>query len=437
MKTLLKVFFFLVLTTLITNCKSQNKIDLTPIATVNNEVISKSFFDYSLTKLRLLKAPNSKKKEILENIISTILISQKATNEKLNKSKKFINLKKQNEIVIKKNFIIEKMKFKKDKFDNLYSLFDKEFKLEKNKINWKKVFVKQKRKTIVFGGEIPKRDESKISLKTDFINKNYTEKILINTPIINSSLYDLLKSFSDKTFYSLRDESIAGQKLMWKDILITFHLNNYILKNLKDDETKLLNEFLLRSTQDLLKQEYLQTIGFTFSDSSTTKKYTYHIAEQEALKFYKKNIEAFKEPQSITISHIRVKTQKLADKLRSKLKKNPEKFKEYAKKYSIAEDAMENGFLGTITKEDNVKLPLFKEFGFTLTKKNQISVAFKTKDGIEILKLHERKTKTLNFNENSTQRLISEMMQPLKREEKLKKIIKKLKKEAKIKFFLL
>ena len=344
----------------------------------------------------------------------------------------FKQSKEKNEIAVKKNFITEIDESKENTFDNLYAIFSKKYNFDKIEIDWTKVFIKKKRKAIIFGGKIPERNENENTSKKDYINYNYTSKIKINTGIINSSYDKFLETLPDGDFYSLRDESVEGRKLIFQNLLITIHLDDYIDKNVKGKQKELLNEFLLRSEQDLLKKKYMESIGFELSESSSTRLHTYVIGDEEALKFYKSNIEAFKEPLSVTTSHIRVKEQKLADKIRAELLENPNKFKEYAKKYSIAEDASEGGFLGTIVKEKDVKLPLYKEFGFTLTKKDQLSVAFKTPKGIEILQLHNRTTKTLDFKKSHTRKLISEMMQPMKRKEKLDRTIKQLRESAKI-----
>ena len=158
---------------------------------------------------------------------------------------------------------------------------------------------------------------------------------------------------------------------------------------------KTLENFKKEISSSKLQQENLATQNFLEQAS----KGKLNVTEEEAKKFYDSNPKYFKQPASVTASHILVKlkdntpaadkeAKAKAEKILAEVKKSPEKFAEIAKNDSDCPSGKAGGSLGTFKKGQMV--PAFEKAAFAM-KKGEISNIVKTRFGYHIIKLADKK----------------------------------------------
>jgi len=133
--------------------------------------------------------------------------------------------------------------------------------------------------------------------------------------------------------------------------------------------------------------------------TTEVKKRITPVSQQEALEYYKANLQYFKEPEKVHVRHIFFKVDKNATptkrtKVRKKaeqvlqLARSGEDFAELAQKYSEDPSASNGGDLGFFARGDMVKP--FDETVFQL-EVGEISDLVETSHGYHIIKLEEKK----------------------------------------------
>ena len=159
------------------------------------------------------------------------------------------------------------------------------------------------------------------------------------------------------------------------------------------------------------------------------------ISNKELKDYYKKNIDEFKEKESVHARHILVKTEAEANKIIAQLKslsgeKLKEKFIELAKKDSTGPSGVNGGDLGYFAKGQMV--PAFNDKVFSMKKGTITTKPVKTQFGYHVIYLEDKKPSiTRSFDE--VKAFIEQRLKMEKFKEVMKKKMDKLQKKATIK----
>ena len=171
------------------------------------------------------------------------------------------------------------------------------------------------------------------------------------------------------------------------------------LKSRHQSEEDFINEFSKRGlTIEMLKKEISRNVMV----SKLIQNEIYDkvkINDQQALDFYKKNENAFKNPESVHAAHILIRAKQgmsdeekkaAKEKIEDILKKTKsgEDFAELAKQYSEGPSASRGGDLNYIEKGQMVKE--FEEVAFKLSA-GEISGIVETQFGYHIIKVYDKK----------------------------------------------
>jgi len=159
------------------------------------------------------------------------------------------------------------------------------------------------------------------------------------------------------------------------------------------------------------------------------------ISNKELKDYYKKNIDEFREKESVHARHILVKTEAEANKIINQLKslsgqKLKEKFIELAKKDSTGPSGPNGGDLGYFSKGQMV--PAFNDKVFSMKKGTITKKPVKTQFGYHIIYLEDKKpSMTRSFDE--VKPFIEQRLKMEKFKEVMKKKMDALQKKATIK----
>ena len=167
------------------------------------------------------------------------------------------------------------------------------------------------------------------------------------------------------------------------------------------------------------------------------------VSEKDAKKYYDKNREMFKRPETLKASHILIKLDKNADskavakaekeiKEISKKQKEGVDFSELAKQYSEGPSASNGGDLGYFPRGAMVKE--FEDAAFAL-KPGEVSGIVRTPFGLHLIKaVDARKAGIMKFAEIKDK--VIERLTMLERRKEMEKYIAELRKKADIKTFM-
>ncbi|MEN4052836.1 MULTISPECIES: peptidyl-prolyl cis-trans isomerase [Sulfurimonas] len=159
------------------------------------------------------------------------------------------------------------------------------------------------------------------------------------------------------------------------------------------------------------------------------------ISNKELKDYYNKNIDEFREKESVHARHILVKTEDEAKKIIAQLKslsgnKLKEKFIELAKKESTGPSGPNGGDLGYFSKGQMV--PAFNDKVFSMKKGTVTKEPVKTQFGYHVIYLEDKKpSMTRSFNE--VKAFIEQRLKMEKFKEVMKKKMDELQKKATIK----
>jgi parvulin-like peptidyl-prolyl isomerase len=159
------------------------------------------------------------------------------------------------------------------------------------------------------------------------------------------------------------------------------------------------------------------------------------ISNKELKDYYKKNIDEFREKESVHARHILVKTEAEANKIINQLKslsgeKLKEKFIELAKKESTGPSGKNGGDLGYFSKGQMV--PAFNDKVFSMKKGTITLKPVKTQFGYHVIYLEDKKpSMTRSFDE--VKAFIEQRLKMEKFKEVMKKKMDELQKKATIK----
>ncbi len=146
------------------------------------------------------------------------------------------------------------------------------------------------------------------------------------------------------------------------------------------------------------------------------------VTDKEAQSYYYKHLKLFRRPAEISLSQIVVDNEKEALKIKAELEKNVSLFPELAKKYSKGPRAKEGGDMGYFSKGE---LPKDIEKVVFNLNPGEISQVVKSPYGYHIFLVKKKKRKRLLAFKN-----VVDLIKLRIKEERSKKIIDQIKKEA-------
>ncbi|NPA03256.1 MAG: peptidylprolyl isomerase [Epsilonproteobacteria bacterium] len=160
-----------------------------------------------------------------------------------------------------------------------------------------------------------------------------------------------------------------------------------------------------------------------------------HVSDSEARKFYKENLDKFKQPEMVHARHILVKSEEEAREIINELRHTPkshlkEKFIELAKTKSVGPSARRGGDLGFFKRGQMVQE--FSDAAFSLREGDFTKRPVKTQFGYHIIYVEEKKPpRIIPFSQ--VKERIKQQLKMQKFQEKVKEVAERLKKRARIK----
>lgn len=417
---------FIVMIILTVFCSS-NRPDPSPAATVGDEAITRGFVSYALSKIAADRNKQSER-ETIERVVANILIARAAEAVKLDRAAGFDGLVRAARAAAMRDFIRDEHGIAANDDRKLHELAVKTFGIAIPPVDWNAVLVRENRQFVPLGGKIPERPRASSRGREAMIQGTAAGAVTITSSALSITLRDLLMGLDDDAFGEILTGEADARAAILAGAVTDMHLP-HLAKRLEPGKRALLDEIVLRAGENLLVEAYREHIGFEKISGGRASRVTYPVRPAEARAFYDANRAQFEEPMKIDVSHIRVRDYAEAERLHKKITADPSSFCELAAQHSIAPDARECGRIGSIVRNDAVKLPLYKEFGFTLSRPGQVSVPFTTPEGVEILRLNSAEKRLRAFEDPYTQKLIVEKMQPMKREAKLQETIEEMKKK--------
>jgi len=201
-------------------------------------------------------------------------------------------------------------------------------------------------------------------------------------------------------------DSVVNQRLLYAEASkLGFDKDPDVCKQIED------------ASKDIIIKEYLRK---EVEDKTT-------VSDEDAKKYYDENIDKFKEPEKLQVSHILVDTEAEANDVLAKLKAGSD-FAELAKEKSKCPSKDKGGDLGYIGKGQTV--PEFETAAFAL-QPGQVSGVVKSQFGYHIIKVTAKQPeKTIPFNDIKDQ--LKQMLLADKQKERFDSVLKELKEKNKV-----
>lgn len=153
------------------------------------------------------------------------------------------------------------------------------------------------------------------------------------------------------------------------------------------------------------------------------------ILDEEVLKYYNENQEAFKEPANVTAKHILIDSEELAKEIKEKIVLNELTFEEAAAKYSSCPSKEQGGNLGSFSK--GMMVPEFEEVAFVLPI-GEVSEPVKTQFGYHLIKVDTKnEAKAASFDEVKN-KIVQQLIQK-NQEKKYMDVMKELENKYEVK----
>ena len=147
------------------------------------------------------------------------------------------------------------------------------------------------------------------------------------------------------------------------------------------------------------------------------------VLDEEVLKYYNENQEAFKEPANVTAKHILIDSEELAKEIKEKIALNELTFEEAAAKYSSCPSKEQGGNLGSFSK--GMMVPEFEEVAFVLPI-GEVSEPVKTQFGYHLNKVVDKKEDSIKGFEEVKDEALKQLLGQ-RQEQKYLDLIKELK----------
>lgn len=155
---------------------------------------------------------------------------------------------------------------------------------------------------------------------------------------------------------------------------------------------------------------------------------TAKVAEDEVEKFYKEHRENFLEEESVSASHILVKTEEEAKELLEKIKSGVS-FEDVAKEHSTCPSSSRGGELGNFTRGKMV--PEFEEAAFSMKVGDVSEAPVKTQFGFHLIKVTDKQPAGIKAFDEVKQEIFNTVLS-LKQQEKYLEKSKELKEKYKV-----
>lgn len=153
------------------------------------------------------------------------------------------------------------------------------------------------------------------------------------------------------------------------------------------------------------------------------------VLDEEVLKYYNENQEAFKEPANVTAKHILIDSEELAKEIKEKIVLNELTFEEAAAKYSSCPSKEQGGNLGSFSK--GMMVPEFEEVAFVLPI-GEVSEPVKTQFGYHLIKVDTKnEAKAASFDEVKN-KIVQQLIQK-NQEKKYMDVMKELENKYEVK----
>ncbi|MBS9782241.1 MAG: peptidyl-prolyl cis-trans isomerase [Arcobacter sp.] len=265
-------------------------------------------------------------------------------------------------------------------------------------------------------------------------------KKLITSSIIAISLASTL--CAKDTYYA----SVNGDKITKDTVSMALQNNRVDFEKLpKDTQAKILNEIIDRKLivkkavkDGVEKDEKYKKLLNQVKESIVFQVWkekefdSIKVNEKEEKKFYDENKDKFKKPANLNARHILVKTEKEAQELIKELdkaKKKEDTFIKLAKSKSVGPSGKNGGDLGEFPEDRMV--PEFSKAAKALDKGTYSKKPVKTQFGYHIIFLKDKTASSiLKFDEVKDK--IKRVLIGKKYNEKVKELVKDLRKKAKI-----
>jgi len=201
-------------------------------------------------------------------------------------------------------------------------------------------------------------------------------------------------------------DSVVSQKLLYSEASkLNLDKDPDVQKQIED------------ARKDIIIKEYLRK---EIEDKVT-------VSDEDAKKYYEENLDKFKEPEKVEVSHILVDTEAGANDILAKLKAGDD-FAKLAKEKSKCPSKDKGGELGYISKGQTV--PEFETVAFSL-QPGQLSGVIKSQFGYHVIKVTAKQPeKTIPFDEIKDQ--LKQMLLADKQKERFDTILRDLKEKNKV-----
>jgi peptidyl-prolyl cis-trans isomerase C len=201
-------------------------------------------------------------------------------------------------------------------------------------------------------------------------------------------------------------DSVVSQKLLYSEASkLNLDKDPDVQKQIED------------ARKDIIIKEYLRK---EIEDKVT-------VSDEDAKKYYEENLDKFKEPEKVEVSHILVDTEAGANDILAKLKAGDD-FAKLAKEKSKCPSKDKGGELGYISKGQTV--PEFETVAFSL-QPGQLSGVIKSQFGYHVIKVTAKQPeKTIPFDEIKDQ--LKQMLLADKHKERFDTILRDLKEKNKV-----
>lgn len=146
------------------------------------------------------------------------------------------------------------------------------------------------------------------------------------------------------------------------------------------------------------------------------------VLDEEVLKYYNENQEAFVEPANVTAKHILVDSEELAKEIKEKIAANELSFEDAAAQYSSCPSKEQGGNLGAFSK--GMMVPEFEEVAFVLPV-GEVSDPVKTQFGYHLIKVSDKKDSSTKAFEEIKEDALKQLLNQ-KQEQKYLELIKEL-----------
>lgn len=146
------------------------------------------------------------------------------------------------------------------------------------------------------------------------------------------------------------------------------------------------------------------------------------VLDEEVLKYYNDNQDAFKEPANVTAKHILVDSEELANEIKQKIEAKELSFEEAAAQYSSCPSKEQGGNLGSFSR--GMMVPEFEEAAFALPI-DEVSSPVKTQFGYHLIKVSDKKEASVKSFEEVKEEALKQLMTQ-RQEQKYLDLIKEL-----------